>query len=343
LPANFTRYMIQSIYSGLAAIYIWRADTVIKKAFLNSQTTADRYRALFERTNDGVLILDLNWRVLNSNPQAAKLLGFQLQELMGQEFTNWFGSNDHVDVTGYLNDILAGSDLPILANVLRKENGSEIPVEISLALVPDSIGDPHHIQCILRDITDRKEYERHLIFEALHDPLTQLPNRKYLEKQFLKIKSRRSDDQRMMAVFFIDIDDFKSVNDQFSHDVGDLVLIELASRLQRTVRESDIVARLGGDEFIILLENIHTKENVIKVAEKIIHSISDPFQVKDLSIIITISIGINFSEKNQMDVEELIKTSDSALYNVKEDGKNDFRFYDPAQIEKDLPSTNIEN
>ena len=343
LPANFTRYMIQSIYSGLAAIYIWRADTVIKKAFLNSQTTADRYRALFERTNDGVLILDLNWRVLNSNPQAAKLLGFQLQELMGQEFTNWFGSNDHVDVTGYLNDILAGSDLPILENVLRKENGSEIPVEISLALVPDSIGDPHHIQCILRDITDRKEYERHLIFEALHDPLTQLPNRKYLEKQFLKIKSRRSDDQRMMAVFFIDIDDFKSVNDQFSHDVGDLVLIELASRLQRTVRESDIVARLGGDEFIILLENIHTKENVIKVAEKIIHSISDPFQVKDLSIIITISIGINFSEKNQMDVEELIKTSDSALYNVKEDGKNDFRFYDPAQIEKDLPSTNIEN
>ncbi len=343
LPADFLRYSIQTIYTALAAVYIWRADVVIKKAFLESEATADRYRALFERTNDGVLILDLNWRVLNSNPQAEKLFGFQPQELMGQEFTNWFGGNDHEDVTGYLNDILAGSDLPILENVLNKKNGFEIPVEISLALVPDSIGDPHHIQCILRDITERKEYERHLIFEAMHDPLTKLPNRKYLEQQFLKIKSRRSDDQTMMAVFFIDIDDFKSVNDQFSHGVGDLVLVELASRLQRSVRESDIVARLGGDEFIILLENIHTKENVIKVAKKIIHSISDPFQVKDLSLIITVSIGINFSEKNQIDMEELIKTSDSALYNVKEDGKNDFQFYDPAPREKDLPSTNIEN
>ena len=329
LAANFTRYSIQTIYSALAAIYIWRADVVIKKAFLESQATADRYRALFERTNDGVLILDLNWRVLNSNPQAAGLLGFQPPEIMGQEFANWFGSNGPMDVTGYLNDILAGSELPVIENVLREKNGSEIPVEIRLALVPDSKGDPQHIQCILRDITEWKKYEDHLIYEAVHDPLTKLPNRKYIEKQFLNIKNRRSDDQKMIAVFFVDIDDFKLVNDQFGHDVGDLVLIELASRLQRSVRDSDTVARLGGDEFLIILENIHTKENVTKVAEKIIHSISDPFQVKDQSLIITISIGINFSEKNQIDLDDLIETSDAALYNVKEAGKNDFRFFDP--------------
>ena len=340
LPANLTRFIIQSLYAGLAAIYILRVDSEMKKAFKKTNADADRYRALFERTIDGVLILDLKWCVLSSNPQAAELLGYQAAELIGQEFANWFGSNGHMDITGYLNDVLAGSDLPVLENVLSKKNGSEIPVEISLALVPDSNGDPQHIQCILRDITERKEYERHLIFEALHDPLTKLPNRKYLEKKILNIKNRRLDDHRMTAVFFIDIDDFKSVNDQFGHDVGDLVLIELTSRLQRVVRESDTVARLGGDEFIIILENIHTKENVTKVAEKILHCISDPFQIKDRSIIITVSIGINFSEMNQIAVVDLIETSDAALYNVKETGKNGFRFYDTTPREKDLPSTN---
>ncbi len=329
LGANLARYIIQTIYTALAAIYIWRADVVIKKAFLESQATADRYRALFDHTNDGVMILDLNWCVLNSNPQAAKLLGFQPPALAGQDFTSWFGSPGHTNGTEYLRDILAGSELPVIENVIRDKNGSEIPVEISLALVPDSDGNPHHIQCILRDITDRKAYESHLVFEALHDPLTKLPNRKYLEQHFLNNNNRRSDDHRMMAVFFLDIDDFKSVNDQFGHDAGDQVLLELASRLQRSVRDSDTVARLGGDEFIIILENIHTKENVIKVAEKIIHSISDPFMIKDLPIIITVSIGINFSEKDQIPVVDLINTSDAALYSVKESGKNDFRFFDP--------------
>lgn len=98
------------------------------------------------------------------------------------------------------------------------------------------------------------------------------------------------------------------------------------------------MARLGGDEFLIIFENIYSKENVSKVAEKIIKCISDPFEVKDLSIPITVSIGINFSEKNQIAMIDLINTSDKALYNVKEAGKNDFRFYATAPRTKDLPS-----
>jgi diguanylate cyclase (GGDEF)-like protein/PAS domain S-box-containing protein len=329
LPADFSRYIIQSIYTALAAIYIWRADTVIKQAFIETQATADRYRALFERTNDGVLILDLNWCVLNSNPQAADLLGYIDPDLIGLNFSHRLGGNGMIDSSAYLNDILAGSDLPIFENVIQQKNGSDIPVEISMAIVPDSSGDPHHIQCILRDITERKEYERHLVFQTLHDPLTNLPNRKYLEKEFLNINNRRSDDHRLVAVLFIDIDDFKFVNDEHGHQVGDLVLTELGNRLQRSVRDSDTVARMGGDEFVIILENIHTKENVISVAEKIISRISDPFQIQDQTIMITVSIGIDFTEKSDMAEADLIKTSDAALYMVKEDGKNNFRFYDP--------------
>ncbi len=333
LPADFTRYMIQSIYAALAAIYISRTDTIINKAFKEIQANADRYRALFDRTNDGVLILDLNWCVLNSNPQAAELLGFLEPDFIGLDFSHRFGGGGKIDRTAYLNDILAGSDLPVIENMLQQENGSEIPVEVSMAVVLDSSGDPHHIQCIVRDITERKEYERRLVFQTLHDPLTNLPNRKYLEDQFLNINNRREDDQRLVAVFFIDIDDFKNVNDQFGHHNGDLVLKELGARLQRSVRDSDTVARMGGDEFIIVLENIHTKENVIKVAKKIISHISEPFQIQDQMIMITVSIGINFSEKRNMAEVDLLKTSDAALYKVKEEGKNNFRFYDPEKQE----------
>lgn len=328
LPANLMRYSLQTLYTALAASYIWRSDVVRKKAFLESQTTADRYRALFEHTNDGVLILDLNWCILNSNSQATDLLGYLEPGLIGQNFSHSFEGNGKIDRTAYLNDILTGSELPIFENVLQQKDGSDIPVEISLALVPDSFGDPHHIQCIVRDITERKEYERRLVFQTLHDPLTNLANRKYLKNQFQNINNRRSDDNCLVAVLFIDIDDFKNVNDRFGHQNGDIVLKELGARLQRSVRDSDTVARMGGDEFVIVLENIHTKENVTKVAEKIISCISDPFQIQDQTIMITVSIGINLSDKKNMAEVDLIKTSDAALYTVKENGKNNFRFYD---------------
>lgn len=329
LPADLSRYIIQSIYTALAAVYIWRADSVIKNAFQNSQATADRYRALYERTNDGVLILDLNWRVLNYNPQAAELLGLLKEVMVGLDFSSKLGGKDKMASTRYLNEILAGSDLPTFENVILPDNGSEIPVEVSLALVPDADGKPQHIQCIIRDITERKEYERGLVYQTLHDPLTKLPNRKYLEDQFSNLSDRSANDFPQVAVLFIDIDDFKEVNDQLGHQGGDLVLKELGARLQQSVRDSDTVARMGGDEFFIILDNIHTKENVTIVAEKIIKAISDPFYIQDQTIMITVSIGISFSETKMMTEEELIKTSDAALYRVKESGKNNYSFYDP--------------
>jgi len=328
LPANFTRFIIQSLYASLAAVYILRVDSEMKKTLMKTNADADRYRALFERTNDGVLILDLNWRILNSNPQAAELFGMLEQSMIGLDFSRRFGEIDKMDSTRYLNEILAGSDLPTFENVILPEGGSEIPVEISLALVPDADGEPQHIQCILRNITDRKEYERSLVYQTLHDPLTNLPNRKYLENQFSNLSDRRLDESRHVAVFFIDIDDFKDVNDQFGHQTGDLVLKELGARLEQSVRDSDTVARMGGDEFFIILENIRTRENVIKVAEKIISRISDPFYIEDQTIMLTVSIGIRFSETDEITEEELIRTSDAALYLVKESGKNNFRFYD---------------
>ncbi len=330
LGASFIRYIIQTIYSVLAAIYIWRSDGVIKEAFLKTQTTLDRYRALFERTTDGVIIFDLSWCVLSTNIQAAHLLEYSRETMIGQIFSTWDASDDPQILDRHKEDILSGIDLPMFEHTLRKKSGSEFPVEISMALVPNAQGDPQHIQCVMRDITQRKEYEQFLEHQALHDPLTNLPNRKYFENRYNLAKSSNPDDQNLVAVLFIDIDDFKQVNDAFGHNIGDLVLVELGARLQDSVRESDTVARVGGDEFLMILENVNTEIVVRRIAQKVVDRISEPFLIGDHQIQITVSIGISLTQSKNLPDVDLVKSSDIAMYQVKNEGKNAFRFFEPG-------------
>ena len=306
---------------------------MIKKGFIQAEAAANRFKSLFDRTNDGVLILDLNWRVLDSNDRAAQLIGFDREEMIGLAFSDWYGARDQDERRRELDRLISESDLPVLENIIRNQRGEEIPVEISLALVPDELGKPQHIQCILRDITARKKYEEYLIFQAHHDPLTGLPNRKYFEREFSNSKSRRSGDHGPVAVLFIDIDDFKKINDKYSHAIGDLVLKELALRLKGSVRETDSVVRVGGDEFVIILENIQLKEHIANVADKLISRIREPFLVGNLSIIITVSIGITLTEKEKLSDINLVMTLDSAMYEVKQEGKDDYKFYEDLQIQ----------
>ncbi len=330
LEANFSRYFIQTVYSILAAVYIWRADGVIRDSFLKAQSTSDRYRALFERTNDGVIIFDLSWCVLTANTQAAELLDYSLEDMTGVVFSTWDASDDPDILNRYKDQILGKSDIPVFEHNLRKKDGLEIPVEISMALVPDANGDPHHIQCVFRDITQRKEYERQLKHMALHDPLTKLPNRKYFDDRYQLAQTQTSGEDGLVAVLFIDIDDFKLVNDAYGHAVGDLVLVELGARLQASVRESDTVARVGGDEFLVVLENVHNKTIVSRIAQKVVDRISKPFEIDEHQIQITVSIGISLTEKQNLPNVDLVKSSDLAMYQVKGDGKNAFRFIEPV-------------
>jgi len=328
LEANFSRWFIQTVYVFLAAVYIWRVDSVMKAAITKSQSTADRYRALFEHTNDGVVILNLEWCVLLANSQAADLMDCSMDELIGEQFSTWEVLEEPDKIKKYKNNVLRGEDIPIFEHTIRRKDGVTLPVEMNMALVPDAEGIPLHIQCILHDITERKDYEQQLLHQTLHDPLTNLPNRTLFENRFQLVQSRRPEEHSLVAVLFIDIDEFKLVNDTYGHVTGDQVLVELGARLQDTVRESDTVARAGGDEFLIILDNISNKSNVSRVAEKLVERITHPFRVGEHLIQITASIGINITEKSNLSDVDLVKTSDTAMYQVKADGKNDFRYYE---------------
>jgi len=330
LQANLTRWLIQTVYATLAAVYIWRADSGIKDAIFKSQTTADRYRALFEHTNDGVVIIDLNWIILSANTQAVELLGYSETEIVGLNSLE-FGDPDNLEAMNRNREnILEGQNLPTFEEVLVRKDGSQVPVELNMALVYAVDGNPCHVQCIIRDITERKNYQLQLEQQALYDPLTKLPNRTLFEDRYQSIHSET--DQSLVAVLFVDLDNFKNVNDEYSHAVGDQVLQELSSRMQGTLRESDTVARMGGDEFVIILDSIRNKMDVSKITEKLLNNIYLPIQIGEHSIQITASVGISIDEKRNLPDLDLLKNSDAAMYQAKHSGKNNFKFFDSEEL-----------
>ena len=330
LPANDTRWFIQTIYTTMAAVYIWTADRVIRNALSESQEIADRYRALFDRTNDGVVILDLNWNVLSANLQALELLGYTSAELTGMNAADYEDPDKPELMDQRREQILRGESLPIFEETLARKDGTRVQVELSVALVHDAKGKPGHVQCIIRDITERKVYELQLQQQALYDPLTNLPNRTLFEDRYQSIHSKT--DQSLVAVLFVDLDNFKFVNDEYGHAVGDQVLQGLSRRMQGTLRERDTVARLGGDEFMIILENVRNKMDVSKITEKLLNNIYIPIQIGDHCIQITASVGISMAEKRNLPDLDLLKNSDAAMYRAKSSGKNNFQFFDYEEL-----------
>jgi len=333
LPTGYARWFIQSMYMVLAAIYIWRADSTISEAIRSSQNTADRYRALFSHTNDGVVIFDPDWKISMANPKIISLFGYSEEELIDNAFVPSVVTNDGRWVQEIKDLALAGQEIPNYERVLKRKDGTPIPVEISTTAVLDADGKPKHIQCMVRDITERKAYERHLRYQAEHDHLTDLPNRKYLENHYLSELGSEEEGSRRVSVLYVDLDDFKLVNDTYGHQVGDQLLVEVSSRLRSSLRESDTVARIGGDEFIIILDNVYERQAVSRIAKKLVDQIAQPFQISDLSLSVTACIGILITTRDKLGEMDDLIVSDNAMYKAKTAGKNAFSFIEPENLD----------
>ena len=172
------------------------------------------------------------------------------------------------------------------------------------------------------DITEQKNYEKKLEYLSAHDQLTGLANRVLLFSQLKNSLARAHRENQCVAVMFMDLDGFKEINDQFGHEVGNQVLIEVANRLRDTLRESDTIARVGGDEFVIVLENVKDEQAVLHVAEKILRNISKTFQIEKIQCSITTSIGISLFPEMGSNPDQLVQQCDIAMYESKQNGKN---------------------
>lgn len=185
----------------------------------------------------------------------------------------------------------------------------------------------HHAAVVARDITALKQHEEHLIRLAYYDVLTGLANRRLLQDRFLQSLHMAKRYHSNLAVLYLDMDNFKRVNDTYGHSAGDELLIMVASRLAHSIREPDTVCRISGDEFVVLLQQFEHQEDVAKVGRRILEALSQPFDLKGLHIAITCSIGASFYPQDGSDLETLLHCADTAMYTSKQQGKNHFLFF----------------
>jgi diguanylate cyclase (GGDEF)-like protein len=179
------------------------------------------------------------------------------------------------------------------------------------------------------DVTEQRRNQRLVEHMAHHDPLTDLPNR-ILFNDRLKTAVAQVKRGGLMAVHYLDLDDFKPINDNHGHQAGDRLLVNVAKRMQGTVREHDTVARLGGDEFAIVQTGIHARGDAAVLANRILDSFHEPFSVGDLSVSVGVSIGIALGPEDGTTSDDLLKKADDALYSSKSGGRNRFSFYSAA-------------
>jgi diguanylate cyclase (GGDEF)-like protein/PAS domain S-box-containing protein len=275
-----------------------------------------RFRTVFRRAGVGIARLSPSGRIIEANPALAEMLGLPEPELEGRLLTTY------LDVEAFQPGIFDrlwedGRDEAQAEGKLRDSSGREIWVSVSVTLVRDDAGAPAFVIALLEDITGRKAHEQLLTYRALHDPLTDLPNRVLFRdrlEQGLRLARRGSEG---LALMLLDLDGFKEVNDTHGHHVGDLVLIEVAGRLLHSVRVSDTVGRLGGDEFALLLPEVSDEVGVTRATAQVLERLRASIEVAGVTCRIGASIGVALYPRNGTDAETLLSSADAAMYEAK--------------------------
>jgi diguanylate cyclase (GGDEF)-like protein/PAS domain S-box-containing protein len=283
---------------------------------------------IFRNTAEGILITDAEKRILEANHGFEEITGYKLEEVVGQKL-EMFESDQH-DSTFHADMWNAVSrDSQWQGEIWnRRKNGEIFPEWLSISAVKDATGKVSNYVGLFTDITMRKESERRLHFLANHDALTKLPNRVLLQTRIEHALRLTQRNKTQLAILFIDLDRFKVINDTLGHQVGDVLLQQVASRLQGCLRSTDTIARQGGDEFVVLLEDFGEDENYLAtVARKIMDVLVQPFTLLADEVFISASIGISVYPQDGQDMNTLLKNADIAMYRAKEQGKNTFQFY----------------
>lgn len=288
---------------------------------------------VFSSIAEGIMVLDADGFVISTNPAFTKLTGYAEQEALGRQGINFLHGCLEEEIQ---RELVLDSDVDYTSSEITCvcKDGKTFDALKQLCLVRDDAGRTSHYVLTISDLTTIRATERELVYLAYHDSLTKLPNRRLLMdrlKQAMAVSSRSG---QVGALLFIDMDDFKTLNDSLGHGMGDLLLQQVADRLLSCVRTGDTVARLGGDEFMVLLEQVSSDfitaaSQVEATARKIIGIINCPYQLGSNEYRCTSSIGATLFEGQVQLVDELIKQADIAMYQSKKNGRNTLCFFDP--------------
>jgi diguanylate cyclase (GGDEF)-like protein/PAS domain S-box-containing protein len=297
-----------------------------------------RFSSLVQNSSDLITVLSGDSTVLYQSPSIEAVLGYTADEVTGRSFAELLHPSEQGRILLRLNDGAASarSRPEPIECLLADRDGALRHFEI---LLTDLIDDPEVRGIVLnsRDVSERKEFEEQLSHQAFHDSVTHLPNRALFSERVRHAVARARREDVGLAVIFVDVDDFKTVNDSLGHAAGDQVLLEVAQRISASVRAADTAARFGGDEFAVLLEGVADLQSAAETADRILESLSVPIALEHNELFIRASLGISIAEPGTAtDADELIRNADAAMYIAKGDGKGGYRIFEPAMHERVL-------
>lgn len=282
--------------------------------------------------DEGILITDVNSAIVFANKAFTSVSGYELDEVIGRS-PAFLQSGRH-DADFYKNmwrQLLATGHWHGEVWDKRK-NGEVYPIQLTLSTMRDKDGKVTHYVSVLNDISSSKRYEAQLERQAHYDALTNLPNRVLFRIRLEAALARARRVKSTMALFFLDLDRFKTINDTLGHGVGDTLLQQVGLRLSENIRESDTVARLGGDEFALLLDLLKSSSDAAAVAQKLLDALATVFLIEGNELFISASIGISCFPDDGAEIDTLFKHADTAMYQAKAQGRNAYRYFSLSDI-----------
>lgn len=318
----------------------------LKRAELDLRRANWLLSSHFENTPLAVIEWDPTFRVRRWSPQAEKIFGWREGELLGMHYRDWkfVVEGDIAQADAVAEKMIALME-PRATSLHRnhRKDGRVIWCEWYNSSLRDDAGKIISILSLAQDVTTRVLAEERLVHQATHDSLTGLPNRTMLQDRLRQAISRARRGGHRIAAMFIDLDRFKDVNDTLGHRIGDELLREIATRLNRVVRESDLLVRLSGDEFMVVLEQVTDLESPRIVAAKLLDEIRQPSRIEGHEIYVSGSVGISLFPDDAEDVETLLKNADMAMYRAKELGKNAYQIFSADLAEHGTAARLLEN
>ncbi|MBT8348491.1 MAG: EAL domain-containing protein, partial [Sulfurovum sp.] len=294
---------------------------------------------MIQQMQESVMTTDMKGFITSWNKGSEVLLGYTADEVMGKHISLLYPNDASETFATYISTLLKNGEYRSTLTHMKKSN-DPVLINLSLSLLRDNKGGPIGIVGYLQDITERQKAEDALLeqkeilrYQAHHDALTDLPNRVLFSDRLEQGIKKGKRHKQGLALFFIDLDKFKHINDSLGHGVGDKVLKIVAKRLENILRKEDTLARLSGDEFTVIMEELKRPEDASLLAEKILQTLTEAIFIDEHILYVSGSIGISLYPQDAVNAESLLKYADTAMYKAKEEGRNNYQFYSPQMTE----------
>jgi diguanylate cyclase (GGDEF)-like protein/PAS domain S-box-containing protein len=312
------------------------------------RTSERRFRGLVANASDLILICAAPGTITYQSPAAEATWGYQEAELLDKPLVDLIHPDDQPawrNLWGQMQHTASNATAGIGRTIELRMHDHSSAWRHAKVVMTNLLDDPavQGFVVTVRDVTEHKAFERQLTQQAFYDALTGLPNRVLFRDRLEQALVRAGRRKDAVGLLFLDLDNFKLINDSLGHQVGDKLLVEAAARLRACVRSQDTVARLGGDEFVVVLELLAGEEDALPAAKAIAHQFSRPFKLDDREVVVTVSIGIAVSAPGHEHADNLLRNADVAMYRAKSDGRARYVVFDPSMHIDSLARLELEN